>query len=73
VLPAADSPADVDADNRAHDLVAVRLPQTQPPLRTQPPQLPGFSRPCRCRVNVLWALLRDGRCYEPTPPVALAA
>ncbi|WP_406434350.1 IS110 family transposase [Streptomyces sp. NBC_01589] len=27
----------------------------------------------RRRVNVLWALLRDGRCYEPTPPVALAA
>jgi transposase len=25
------------------------------------------------RVNVLWALLRDGRCYEPTPPIALAA
>ncbi|MFI5770293.1 IS110 family transposase [Streptomyces sp. NPDC051658] len=27
----------------------------------------------RRRVNVLWALLRDGRCYEPTPPIALAA
>ncbi|MGW6884946.1 IS110 family transposase [Streptomyces goshikiensis] len=27
---------------------------------------------CR-RVNVLWALLRDGRCYELTPPTALAA
>ncbi|QTE01445.1 IS110 family transposase [Streptomyces cyanogenus] len=27
----------------------------------------------RRRVNVLWALLRDGRCYEPTPPTVLAA
>jgi len=27
----------------------------------------------RRRVNVLWALLRDGRCYEPAPPVTLAA
>ncbi|SEF04675.1 Transposase IS116/IS110/IS902 family protein [Streptomyces sp. 3213] len=27
----------------------------------------------RRRVNVLWALLRDRRCYEPTPPTALAA
>ncbi|MGW4460299.1 IS110 family transposase [Streptomyces albidoflavus] len=27
----------------------------------------------RRRVNVLWALLRDGRCYDPTPPVTLAA
>ncbi|WP_330306195.1 MULTISPECIES: IS110 family transposase [unclassified Streptomyces] len=27
----------------------------------------------RRRVNVLWALLRDGRCYELTPPRALAA
>ncbi|MEU2718071.1 IS110 family transposase [Streptomyces sp. NPDC007205] len=27
----------------------------------------------RRRVNVLWALLRDGRCYEPAPPTALAA
>ncbi|WP_406227637.1 IS110 family transposase [Streptomyces anthocyanicus] len=27
----------------------------------------------RRRVNVLWALLRDGRCYELTPPAALAA
>lgn len=27
----------------------------------------------RRRVNVLWALLRDGRCYELTPPVALTA
>ncbi|MFE1840413.1 transposase, partial [Streptomyces sviceus] len=26
----------------------------------------------RRRVNVLWALLRDGRCYEPVPPVGLA-
>ncbi|MGW2402134.1 IS110 family transposase [Kitasatospora sp. NPDC001664] len=23
----------------------------------------------RRRVNVLWALLRDGRCYQPAPPV----
>ena len=30
-------------------------------------------RTTRIRVNVLWALLRDGRCYELTPPVALAA
>jgi transposase len=27
----------------------------------------------RRRVNVLWALLRDGRCYEQTPPAAAAA
>lgn len=27
----------------------------------------------RRRVNVLWALLRDGRCYQPEPPIALAA
>ncbi|MFE5914164.1 IS110 family transposase, partial [Streptomyces wedmorensis] len=27
----------------------------------------------RRRVNVLWALLRDGRTYEPLPPTALAA
>ncbi|WP_035841563.1 IS110 family RNA-guided transposase [Kitasatospora azatica] len=27
----------------------------------------------RRRVNVLWALLRDGRCYEPLPPVTAAA
>lgn len=27
----------------------------------------------RRRVNVLWALLRDGRYYSPTPPVTLAA
>ncbi|MEU0004575.1 IS110 family transposase [Streptomyces sp. NPDC006314] len=27
----------------------------------------------RRRVNVLWALLRDGRCYSPVPPVTLAA
>ncbi|GEC07979.1 hypothetical protein SSP24_56340 [Streptomyces spinoverrucosus] len=27
----------------------------------------------RRRVNVLWALLCDGRCYELTPPSALAA
>ncbi|MFG2943469.1 IS110 family transposase [Streptomyces sp. NPDC048282] len=27
----------------------------------------------RRRVNVLWALLRDGRCYEPTPPPPLVA
>ncbi len=27
----------------------------------------------RRRVNVLWALLRDGRCYQPIPPVTSAA
>ena len=27
----------------------------------------------RRRVNVLWALLRDRRCYQPTPPVTTAA
>ncbi|MFC8583028.1 IS110 family transposase [Streptomyces sp. NPDC057217] len=27
----------------------------------------------RRRVNVLWALLRDGRCYQLTPPTTLAA
>ncbi len=27
----------------------------------------------RRRVNVIWALLRDGRCYQPAPPDALAA
>ncbi|MEY9988410.1 hypothetical protein ABIE67_000442 [Streptomyces sp. V4I8] len=27
----------------------------------------------RRRVNVLWALLRDGRCYELAPPGARAA
>ncbi|KUN90246.1 IS110 family transposase [Streptomyces caeruleatus] len=27
----------------------------------------------RRRVNVLWALLRDGRCYQPIPSVAPAA
>lgn len=27
----------------------------------------------RRRVNVLWALLRDRRCYQPTPPVTAAA
>ncbi len=27
----------------------------------------------RRRVNVPWALLRDGRCYQPVPPIALAA
>jgi transposase len=26
----------------------------------------------RRRVNVLWALLRDGRCYDPIPPVTQA-
>ncbi|MFF4255901.1 IS110 family transposase, partial [Streptomyces sp. NPDC001663] len=26
----------------------------------------------RRRVNVLWALLRDGRCYNPIPPVTPA-
>ncbi|WP_329473191.1 IS110 family transposase [Streptomyces sp. NBC_01723] len=29
--------------------------------------------PARRRVNVLWALLRDGRCHQQTPPIALAA
>ena len=27
----------------------------------------------RRRVNVLWALIRDGRCYHVTPPVTAAA
>ncbi|MFF3519044.1 IS110 family transposase [Streptomyces sp. NPDC002573] len=27
----------------------------------------------RRRVNVLWALIRDGRCYQVTPPVTAAA
>jgi transposase len=27
----------------------------------------------RGRVNVLWALLRDGRCYQPAPPEPVAA
>ncbi|MFB9839350.1 IS110 family transposase, partial [Actinoallomurus acaciae] len=27
----------------------------------------------RRRVNVLWALLRDGRCYQLAPPVTAAA
>lgn len=27
----------------------------------------------RRRINVLWALLREGRTYEPLPPAALAA
>ncbi|MET8538498.1 IS110 family transposase [Streptomyces sp. NPDC005065] len=27
----------------------------------------------RRRVNVLWALLRDGRCYQPAPPISVAA
>lgn len=27
----------------------------------------------RRRVNVLWALIRDGQCYQPSPPVTLAA
>ncbi|MFF3245894.1 IS110 family transposase [Streptomyces sp. NPDC002870] len=27
----------------------------------------------RRRVNVLWALIRDRRCYQPTPPVTLTA
>ncbi|KFG10175.1 transposase, partial [Streptomyces scabiei] len=27
----------------------------------------------RRRVNVLWALLRDGRRYEPAPPTRAAA
>ena len=27
----------------------------------------------RRRVNVLWALIRDMRCYQPNPPLAMAA
>jgi transposase len=27
----------------------------------------------RRRVNVLWALIRDRRCYQPAPPLAVAA
>lgn len=27
----------------------------------------------RRRANVLWAMLRDGACYQPAPPVTLAA
>ncbi|MGW1617496.1 IS110 family transposase [Streptomyces sp. NPDC002285] len=27
----------------------------------------------RRRVNVLWAMLRDGKCYQPSPPASLAA
>jgi hypothetical protein len=27
----------------------------------------------RRRVNVLWAMIRDGACYEATPPVSAAA
>ncbi|MET7353242.1 IS110 family transposase, partial [Streptomyces mirabilis] len=27
----------------------------------------------RRRVNVLWALIRDRRCYQVTPPLALHA
>lgn len=27
----------------------------------------------RRRVNVLWALIRDGRCYDVIPPVTTAA
>ncbi|MDQ0718372.1 hypothetical protein QFZ55_007824 [Streptomyces luteogriseus] len=33
--------------HRADHVLAVRLPKTQPPLRTQSPQLPGLSRPRR--------------------------
>jgi len=33
--------------DRAHDVVAVRLPQTQPPLRAPATQLPGLPRTCR--------------------------
>jgi len=36
--------------DRADDVVAVWLPQTQSPLRAQPPQLPGVSRPRRSHV-----------------------
>ncbi|MGW6943860.1 hypothetical protein ACWGF3_33300 [Streptomyces xanthophaeus] len=49
----------------------------RPPLRRLPRRPPFRRRPrphrSGCRVNVLWALLRDGRCYELTPPTALAA
>jgi hypothetical protein len=31
--------------HRAHHVLADGLPQTQPPIRTPPPQLPGFPRP----------------------------
>ncbi|MFE5541795.1 transposase, partial [Streptomyces sp. NPDC056519] len=27
----------------------------------------------RRRVNVLWAMIRDGACYQATPPVTAAA
>ena len=33
--------------HRADPVLADRLPQAQPPLRTTPPQLPGLSRPRR--------------------------
>lgn len=33
---------------------------------------PSWRSPA-ARVNVLWALLRDRRCYELTPPMARAA
>ncbi|MGW1171939.1 hypothetical protein [Streptomyces sp. NPDC002550] len=32
----------------------------------------GVPALARRRINVLWALLRDGRCYEPKPPAACA-
>ncbi len=33
--------------DRTHDVVALRLPQTQPPLRALSPRAPGLSRPRR--------------------------
>lgn len=36
-----------EVGDRAHDVMAVRLPQTQSPLRAPAPQLPGISRTCR--------------------------
>ncbi|MFI9587723.1 IS110 family transposase, partial [Streptomyces sp. NPDC052236] len=27
----------------------------------------------RRRANVLWAMMRDGACYEPAPPATTAA
>ncbi|SOD88015.1 Transposase DDE domain-containing protein [Streptomyces sp. Ag109_G2-15] len=36
--------------DRTHDVLAVRLPQTQPPLRARSPQLPGLSRSRRSHV-----------------------
>ncbi|GHI25776.1 hypothetical protein Shyd_71470 [Streptomyces hydrogenans] len=69
------------APTRPLHLSAVQHPterRVTPVLRSQTRrrQASHPSRPCRSarrRVNVLWALLRDGRCYEITPPTALAA